>query len=76
MKVRHAAAIATLTLVACVATYQALTARPPEPYVRLVGDGRPSAPWIQAECRRGEIVRVYMGRESGETVIDETGVSC
>lgn len=76
MKVRHAAAIATLTLVACVATYQALTARPPEPYVRLVGDGRPTAPWIQMECRRGEIVRVYMSGDGARTEIEETGVAC
>lgn len=75
MKARHAAAIATFTLVACVVAYQAATARPPEPYVRLVGDGRPSAPWIQTECRQGEIVRVYRS-DAAETAIDETGVAC
>lgn len=75
MKARHAVAIATLTLVACVIAYQALTARPPEPYVRLIGDGRPAAPWIQTTCRRGEIVRVY-NSDSGAIEIEETGVTC
>ena len=56
MRIRHIAAIATLVLVAGVMTFQAVTATPPQPYVRLVGDGRPNAPWVRNECRDGHFV--------------------
>jgi len=75
MKIRHAAALLTLAAVASFVVYQAVTARPPEPYVRLYS-GLPEAPWIRAECRRGKLVRIYTGRDGAETDIEETDVAC
>lgn len=57
MRARHIAAIAVLGIIASVATYQAVTAKPPEPYVRLVG--LPEAPTIRTICRDGHFWQVY-----------------
>lgn len=66
MRACHMAAIAVLGLVASVVSYQAVTAKPPEPYVRLIGDGRPNAPWIRTECRDGTVWRVYTTSDNAE----------
>lgn len=59
MRARHIATGLVFALVAGVVSYQAITAKPPEPYVQLVGSGLPAAPWIRYECRDGISWQVY-----------------
>ena len=75
MRIRHIAAIATLVLVAGVMTFQAVTATPPQPYVRLVGDGRPNAPWVRNECRDGHFVQIYT-TSGGDEIETPTSFDC
>ncbi len=75
MRARTIAALGVMALVVSVVTFQAVTARPLEPYVRLVGDGRPPAPWIRTECRDGNIWRVYT-TSKGEEIDLPTSAEC
>ena len=71
MRARSIAAASVFMLVAGVMSYQAATATPPQPYVRLVHDGRPLAPWVRVECRSGERYSVYTtsdGREYDQSL--------
>tara|TARA_R110000868_G_scaffold18728_2_gene81784 strand:+ start:1019 stop:1261 length:243 start_codon:yes stop_codon:yes gene_type:complete len=76
MRVRHIAALTVAVLVAGVVTFQAVTATPPQPYVRLIGDGRPNAPWNRFECRNGEVVGIYTTSHGAELEPAPTGRSC
>lgn len=73
---RFIAMLAVAGLVGCVVVFQAVTATPPQPYVRLVGDGRPSAPWNRFECRDGEVVSIYTTSHGVELEPAPTGRSC
>jgi hypothetical protein len=75
MRIRHIAAIATLVLVAGVMTFQAVTATPPQPYVRLVGDGRPNGPWMRTECQDGHFVEIWT-TNSGDEIETPTSFDC
>jgi len=75
MKLRHTAAIVTVALIACVVTYHAVTAKPPEPYVRL-HNPLPEAPVIRNRCVNGEIVQTYTGHDGVEFEPMPTGRSC
>ncbi len=75
MRARHILAIAVLGIVASVAAYQAVTASPPQPYVRL-HHPLPEAPVIRARCVNGEIVRIYTGHDGVEFEPMPTGESC
>ena len=74
MKIRHAAAVATLAIVAGVFAFQAITARPPEPAVEIAG--MPPAPVIRTRCENGEFVRVYTDHNGIEYEPMPTGVIC
>lgn len=76
MRPRHIAAIATLVLVAGVVTYQAITAEPPAPYVRLATDTRPLAPHYYYGCERGLVVIHYTTGEGERLDPVPTGRPC
>lgn len=73
---RYAVMLAIAAMIGAVITYQAVTATPPEPYVRLVGDGRPNAPWSREECRSGLIYSIYTTSDGRELPATTRGVSC
>jgi hypothetical protein len=76
MRVRHIAALTVAVLVAGVVTFQAFTATPPQPYVRLIGDGRPNAPWMRTECREdGHFWEIYT-TSRGEEIVIPTSFDC
>jgi len=74
MKIRHAAAFATLAVVASILALQAITAKPPEPAVEIAG--MPQAPVIRTRCENGELVRIYIDHNGIEHEPLPTGVRC
>lgn len=75
MRVRHIAALTVAVLVAGVVTFQAVTAVPPQPYVRLVHD-RPIGPWSREECRGGVVYGIYTTNDGRELPAVTDGTRC
>lgn len=76
MRVRHIAAVVTLVLVTGVVIYQAITADPPAPYVRLAASAGIPAPWYVYRCERGQIVIHYTTGEGERLDPVPTGRPC
>lgn len=79
MRVRHIAeiaTIATLALIAGVVAYQAITATPPEPYVRLVGVvPDPPVAVYGCDAREGQVI-LYTTGEGRQLEPVPTGHPC
>lgn len=76
MRKRYAVMLAIAAMICGVVIFQAVTATPPEPYVRLVGDGRPLPPVARTACRDGEAWILYTTGEGQPLEPVPTGDPC
>ena len=73
MRRRYSIMLAIAALIGGVVVFQAVTAKPPEPYVELVG--RPNAPVMRFECRDGQDWVIYTNGRY-EVTEEPTGDPC
>lgn len=73
---RYAVMLAIAAMICGVVIFQAVTAKPPEPYVELVGSGLPPAPWSREECRNGVVYSIYTTSDGRELPATARGVRC
>ena len=71
---RYAAMLAIAVLIVGVVVFQAVTAKPPEPYVELVA-ARPTPPTMRFECR-GEQDWVIYTNGRNQVTEEPTGDPC
>lgn len=73
---RYAVMLAIAAAMGGVIIFQAVTAKPPEPYVELIGSGLPPAPVAWTECRDGEAWIHYRTGRNVELEPVPTGDRC
>lgn len=72
---RYLVMLAISALIGGVVLFQAVTAVPPEPYVRLVHD-RPVGPYSYEECRDGIVYLIYKTNDGRELPPVTDGQPC
>ena len=73
---RYAVMLAIAAAAGGVIIFQAVTAKPPEPYVELIGSGLPPAPVAQVACRDGEAWILYTTGDGRQLDPVPTGDPC
>ena len=74
MRKRNVILLITLAMIGGTLAFQAVTAKPPEPYVELVGH-RPNAPTMRFECRGDQDWVIYTNGRY-EVTEEPTGDPC
>ncbi len=73
---RYIIMLTIAALIGGVVAFQAATMKPPEPYVRFVGDGRPLPPVAQMVCQDGEAWIFYTTGDGRRLEPVPTGDPC